>query len=85
MLAETASMSCVCLSTSMFAGSMWPNDRVRGSRTSIGVGSRSGSAGTGYVSPRTRARGCGASICAHRTGESDTLRSACGAPTALTP
>ena len=46
MLAETASMSCVCLSTSMFAGSMCPNERVRGSRTSTGTGSRSGSAGT---------------------------------------
>ena len=46
MLAETASMSCVCLSTSMLAGSIWPNERVRGSRTSIGVGSRSGGPGT---------------------------------------
>ena len=46
MLADTASMSCVCLSTSMFAGSMCPNERVHGSRTSMGVGSRSGSPGT---------------------------------------
>jgi len=52
MLAETASMSCVCLSTSMFAGSMWPKDRVRGSRTSTSAGSPAGcGSGTAKVSP----------------------------------
>ncbi len=85
MLAETASMSWVCLPTSMFCGSMWPNERVRGSRTSIGTGSRAGSAGTGYVSEPVRARGCGANIVAHRAGASETLRSACGAPIGVTP
>ncbi len=85
MLAETASMSCVCLSTSMFAGSMWPNERVRGSRTSIGAGVRSGSPGTAYVSPSILDRGWGAHIDAQRAGTSATFRSACGAPTGVTP
>ncbi len=50
MLADTASRSCDCLPGSICAGSKWPNDRVRGSRTSMRTGSRSGSAGTGWVS-----------------------------------
>ena len=85
MLADTASMSWVCRSTSMFEASMWPKERVRGSRTSIGVGSPSGIGGIQYVSPWTRDRGWGAPILAQRTGAPETLRRACGAPTAVTP
>ena len=74
-------MSCVCLSTSMFAGSMWPNERVRGSRTSIGSGSRVRRTRAPSTCRRRRAaRGCGATCRPTRTGASPSLRSACGAP-----
>ncbi len=87
MLAETASRSCVCLPGSMFAGSMWPNERVLGSRASTGSGGKpaSGRGGTNQVSPPNRSRGCGASISAQRATTPPWFDQACGTPTGSRP
>src|SRR5215216_2902671 len=60
MLADTASWSWVWRPGSMLAGSMCPNDRVRGSRTSTSSGSASPTGGTKKVSSPKRARARGA-------------------------
>lgn len=46
MLAETASSSCDCRPGFMCSVVMLPKERVRGSRVSTRIGSRSGSSGT---------------------------------------
>jgi hypothetical protein len=87
MLADTASRSWVCLPGSMFAGSMWPNERVLGSRTSTASGGcpSAGSGGTKVVSPPYRCRGCGASMSAQRAITALRFDQACGTPTDSTP
>ena len=85
MLAETASWSWVWRPGSMLAGSMWPKDRVRGSRTSTGTGSAAGSDGTKKVSSSRRARGWGARMSAQRAGSGPGLRAAWASPTGTRP
>src|ERR671918_124168 len=79
MLADTASWSWVWRATSMLAGEMCPNERVRGSRTSTGTGVWMVMGATKTVSSAHRARGWGASMSAHRAGIGPGLRTAWGA------
>ena len=59
MLADTASRSWPCCAGSIWASSMWPYRRVRGSRTSTATGSVSASCGTSWVSRSCSGRGSG--------------------------
>ena len=85
MLAETASWSWVWRPGSMLAGSMWPKDRVRGSRTSTGTGSVAASDGTKKVSSSKRARGWGAQHVGPAGRPGPGLRAAWASPTGTRP